>query len=121
MVKGGIVTLVPPASVECVEVIFPVELKSVGVKVVGVSLNIVKDAIPWHINWMEPVSPSLKGWGPEVHHERLALVHVPNSGVFTVDPPNFVAINAPRNEVRMPNHFVDVPIVKGVEVMHIVM
>ena len=120
VVEGGIVTLVPPACVEGVEIIFPVELKSVGVEVVGVGLNIVEDAVPWHVNWVEPVSPGFESWGPEVHHQRLPLVHVSDSWVVACDSSNLVAINAPSNEVRMPDHLVDVPVVEGIEVVGVV-
>ena len=121
MVKGGVVTLVPPTGIKGIEVVFPVEFKSIGGMVISIGLNIVKDTIPWHIYWMESMTPCIESRSPEVHHKRLALIHVPYSWVFAVDPSNFVAINAPGNEVWVPDHFIDMPVIKWIKVVSIVM
>ena len=57
VIKRGVITLVPPVSVKGVEVIFPVEVIAVGLEVVCVCLDVVIDAVPWHVNWAESVSP----------------------------------------------------------------
>lgn len=121
MVKGGVVTLVPPTGIKGIEVVFPVEFKSIGGMVISIGLNIVKDTIPWHIYWVESMTPCIKSRSPEVHHKRLALIHVPYSWVFAMDPSNFVTINAPGNEVWVPDHFIDMPVVKWIKVVSIVM
>ena len=121
MVKGGVVTLVPSTGIKCIEVIFPVEFKSIGSVVICIGLNIVEDTIPWHIHWVESMTPCIESRSPEVHHKRLALIHVPYSWVFAMDPSNFVTINAPGNEVWVPDHFIDMPVVKWIKVVSIVM
>ena len=57
VIKRGVITLVPPVSVKGVEIILPVEVVAVGLEVVSVSLNVVIDAVPWHVICVEPVSP----------------------------------------------------------------
>ena len=121
MVKGGVVTLVPPTGIKGIKVVFPVEFKSIGCMVISIGLNIVKDTIPWHIYWVESMTPCIESRSPEVHHKRLALIHVPYSWVFAMDPSNFVTINAPGNKVWVPDHFIDMPVVKWIKVVSIVM
>ena len=57
MVEGGVIALVPPSCVEGIEVVLPVEVESICAMVVCVCLNIVIDAVPWHVNWVETMSP----------------------------------------------------------------
>ena len=57
VIKRGVITLVPPVSVKGVEVILPVEVVAVGLEVVSVCLDVVVDAVPWHVNWAESMSP----------------------------------------------------------------
>ena len=71
VVKRGVVALMPSLRVKGVEVIFPVEVVAVGLKVVSVGFDVVVDAVPWHLNWAETVAPGVESWGPEVHHEGL--------------------------------------------------
>lgn len=67
--------LVPPSAVKGVEVIAPVEVKLVGVVVVGEDLNVVVKHVPRHVGWVEAFSPRVESGCPEVHAERLSLLH----------------------------------------------
>ena len=82
VVERSIVTLMPSCLVKCVEVVLPVEVESICGVVVGVGLNVVVEAVPWHVNWVEAMAPCFKGRSPEVHHERLPFVHVIDSWVI---------------------------------------
>ena len=121
MIKCSIVTFVPSMDIERVKVILPMEIKSVCRVIVCVRFNVVIDTVPWHVNWMESMSPRVKGWRPEVHHDRLALVHILNSWIFVCDSSDFMAIKTPGNVIWMPDHLIDMPIIKWVKVLHIVM
>ena len=48
---------VPSATVESIEVVSPVELKLVVVLVVSEDLNVVVEHIPWHVSWVESLTP----------------------------------------------------------------
>ncbi len=114
-VKSGVVTLVPAACVESVEVIAPVEVETLCLCVVNVSLNIVVFDLPRHVLGIKSLSPRLESWGPEVHHDALRLVGQFDRGIGLLDATNLLVINRPGNELRSPCHFIDVPVVLGVE------
>ena len=48
---------VPSATVESIEVISPVEFELVVMLVVGEDLNVVIEYIPWHVSWVESLTP----------------------------------------------------------------
>ena len=48
---------VPSATVESIEVISPVEFELVVMLVVGENLNVVIEYIPWHVSWVESLTP----------------------------------------------------------------
>ena len=86
--------LVPAGLVKLVEVIAPVQVEVVSVRVVFVGLNIVEKEVPWHIFVSEVSSPSVEGGCPEVHPQRLSLVHEVNRLVVILfDPTHSSAIN----------------------------
>ena len=80
-VEGSVVAFVPSVGVEHIEIVFPVEVETTSLMVIGVSLDVVEKKIPRHILGLKTFAPRLKSWGPEVHHDRLLLVHVMNCRV----------------------------------------
>ena len=49
--------LMPATAVKSVEIIAPVELKLVDLLVVSEHLNVIVEHIPWHIDWIETLTP----------------------------------------------------------------
>lgn len=120
-IKGGVIRFVPSVGVEGVEVILPVEIKSLSLGVVGVGLNVVVHHIPWHVLVIEAFAPRVEGWGPEVHHDRLTLVHVFDSWVLSSDSSDLLSIERPGDVVWSPGHLVDVPLVLWIKAAVVVM
>ena len=73
-VKGGVVALVPPVCVEGDEVVPPVEVEAMRLRVVGVGFDVVVKKVPGHVSGVETLAPGLESGSPEVHHDRLRLV-----------------------------------------------
>ena len=73
-IKGRIVALVPPVSVESLELIAPMEIEAFSLLVVRVGFNVVVHHVPRHIASVKSFAPRLESWGPKVHHyaHRLA-------------------------------------------------
>ena len=67
-VECGVVTLVPSVRVKHIEIVFPVEIKSTSLMVIGVSLNVVEKQIPGHVLSLKSLAPRFEGRSPEVHH-----------------------------------------------------
>ena len=49
--------LMPATAVKSVEIIAPVELKLVDLLVISEHLNVIVEHIPWHIYWIETLTP----------------------------------------------------------------
>jgi len=61
----------------------------------------------------------VEGGRPEVHAQRLLLVHVSHRGVVGGDVANLVTIDGPADVIRRPLHGVGVPVVARVEPMRV--
>ena len=70
-IESGIVTLMPPVGVKCIEIVFPVEIEATSLMVIFIGLDIVIKQVPWHVFSIKTFAPRLKHRGPEVHHNRL--------------------------------------------------
>jgi len=68
-------SLVPAARIKCVEIVFPVGFKLLCVLVVSEDLNIVIKDVPRHVSWVETFAPGVESRCPEVHAQRLSLIH----------------------------------------------
>ena len=119
-IKSSVVSLVPFASIKRIEVILPVELEASGNAIEGVCFDKVELKLPWHVFWIETMTPGLESWSPEVHHDALRLVHVLSGGISVLDPSNFSAIYAPGDVLGMPYHLIDVPVVGRLEVVEVI-
>ena len=69
------VGLVPTVSVEIIEIVPPVEFKLIKLLVIGEHLHVVVEKEPRHVNWVEVLAPWVVRGSPEVHSQRLGLVH----------------------------------------------
>ena len=56
-IKGSVVALVPPVCIKHIKIVFPVEIETTSFMVIGVSLNVVKQQIPWHILSLKTFTP----------------------------------------------------------------
>ena len=110
---------VPLVTIKVVKVIAPVELELVMLFIVGENFDVIVHHIPRHIMGIETRMPALKCGCPEVHSQRLRLVHVVQC-VMAGRCPDFVAIDDPCNVVRGPLHLVRVPVICWVKVVSVV-
>jgi len=117
-VKSTVVYLEPPACVEVVKVIAPLEVESSRRRVVGVVLNIVVVDVERHLGIIKTAAPSLVGWSPEVHHDSLGSVH----GLHIEGIPELaddVAIDAPKDMVWCPFDFILMPVPGWVKICNV--
>ena len=83
-------------------------------------LDVVIKHIPWHVNWIEAVSPRVEGRGPEVHSQGLLLIHECDCGVRARNMSDFHSVDGPTDVVWSPGHLVRVPVSVWLEVMSVV-
>ena len=57
----------PSAAIKGIKIVSPVEQEFSGMLIIGKYLNVVIKHIPWHVNWIEAISPGVESWSPEVH------------------------------------------------------
>mmetsp|Transcript_11116 Transcript_11116/g.14053 ORF Transcript_11116/g.14053 Transcript_11116/m.14053 type:complete len:205 (+) Transcript_11116:1903-2517(+) len=107
--------LEPAARVEVVEIVAPVQLEAVRVRVVLMNLNVVEEEVPGHIIGDQVFSPGLKSGRPEVHAERLSLVHVSDRRLGVGHLAIIFAIDVPADVIGGPLESVSVPLVLGIE------
>ena len=112
--------LMPSARVKCIEVISPVEDKFSSGLIVIENLNVVIEDVPWHVMWVEAITPGVESRGPEVHSEGLGLLHKLNGGITGWNMADFMSVNSPRNVIWGPGHFISVPVCAWLEVMGVV-
>ena len=106
----------PASAVEFIKVIAPMELELVSLAVIVVDLDVVVENVPWHIGRIEVMTPGVKRRRPEVHPERLRLMHTLNCGVVLVGRmPDLMTVNGPAHIVWRPLHLVHVPVIFGIE------
>lgn len=110
----------PSSAVEGVKVISPVKDELSGVLVVVEDLNVVVKHVPWHVDWVETISPGVEGWGPEVHSEGLVLLHELDGGIGGRDVADLNAVDGPADVLWGPGHLVGVPIGAWLEVVGVV-
>ena len=72
-IEGRIVALVPPVSVESLELIAPMEIEAFSLLVVRVGFNVVVHHVPRHIASVKSFAPRLESWSPKVHHDAHRL------------------------------------------------
>ena len=65
----------PSTAVKGVEIVPPVQLELVLVLVVDKHFDIIVQHVPRHVHWHKTFAPRLKSGRPEVHPDRLSLVH----------------------------------------------
>mmetsp|Transcript_6506 Transcript_6506/g.7776 ORF Transcript_6506/g.7776 Transcript_6506/m.7776 type:complete len:665 (-) Transcript_6506:391-2385(-) len=92
-IESGVIALVPAVGVEGVERIAPVEVESLGVRVVGVSLDVVVLDLPRHVLGVEALAPGLKSRGPEVHHNALGLISKLDGGIALFDAAHLFVVD----------------------------
>ena len=110
----------PPAGVIVVKVVPPVEVEALGAPVVGVDLNIVVSGVPWHASVVEACAPGGEGWGPEVHHEDLVLVH--EVDVWgSVERSDLSAIESPDDVLWGPLDLILMPVSSWVEAVDVLL
>ena len=108
--------LMPATGIEVVEIVAPVELEAVCCLIPVIHLDVVVEDVPGHICSAEAMTPRVKRRRPEVHPERLRLVHVIDSSVVDMHAlPHLVPIDRPADVFRRPLHLVNVPVVFRVE------
>ena len=110
----------PSARVKCIEVISPVEDKFSSGLIVIENLNVVIEDVPWHVMWVEAITPGVESRGPEVHSEGLGLLHKLHGGITGWNMADFMSVNSPRNVIWGPGHFISVPVCAWLEVMGVV-
>ena len=118
-IEGCVVRLVPPAGIEGVEVVPPVEVERLGLIVVGVCLNVVIHDIPGHILGVKALTPRLKRWRPEVHHDRLRFRRQLD-GRIARDTAHLLVVNRVGNEIGRPLDLIDVPVIAWVKALLVV-
>ena len=89
--------LMPATAVECIKVISPVENELTSVNIIVEDLNVVVKDIPWHVNWVEAISPRVEGWGPEVHSKGLILLHELDRWIVGRNMADFVTVDGPAD------------------------
>ena len=65
----------PSARVECIEIISPIEDEFTSALIVVENFNVIVKNIPWHVVWVETISPRVECWSPEVHSKGLCFLH----------------------------------------------
>ena len=94
------------------------EVELIGLFIPDVDFDVIVKHVPRHVCRVKIVAPGVERGRPEVHAERLRLMHVRN-GVGTVSVTHFMTVDRPADIIRSPFHGVGVPFVMGVETMGI--
>ena len=94
--------LVPSSTIEGIKIISPVEEELTSLFIICKDFNIVVKHIPWHIDWVESISPGVESRRPEVHSQGLCFVHKLDRRVVVWDVADFHAINCPADIVWCP-------------------
>ena len=102
----------PPCLVELVEVIPPIELELITIDIILIHLDVVVEDVPGHICGVEACTPAMEGRSPEVHPQRLRLVHELDRLTIVWGHMTLLnTIDAERDVLGGPSHLVGVPIV----------
>ena len=110
----------PATSIKLVEIIAPVEPELVAIYVIVIHLNVIIEDVPRHIGSVKAMAPRVESRRPEVHPQRLRLVHMIDRSIVTMHAmPNFMSIDLPADVVGRPFHLIDMPIIFWVETMGI--
>ena len=65
----------PSRLIKFIEVVTPHIVKVLGVVVVPVDLDVVKQEVPGHVIWLEISAPCVEVGRPEVHPQVLSFTH----------------------------------------------
>ena len=94
--------LMPSSAIKGIKIVSPVKDEITGILIIVEDFNVVVKHIPWHVDWVETISPGVESWSPEVHSQRLGFVHKCNRGIIVWNVADFHAIDCPADVVWCP-------------------
>ena len=94
--------LMPSSAIKGIKIVSPVKDEITGLFVICEDFNVVVKHVPWHVDWVETISPRVESWSPEVHSQRLSFVHKCNRGIIVWNVADFHAIDCPADVVWCP-------------------